>query len=73
MVTCALGDLAVDGTVVIEIVVTAPEETGTLTNNATVASDTPDPEDANNADSFDTVVELFVTTFENYLAVVFKN
>ena len=73
VVTCALGDLAVDGTVVIEIVVTAPEETGTLTNDATVASDTPDPEDANNADSIDTVVELFVTTFETYLAVVFKN
>jgi uncharacterized repeat protein (TIGR01451 family) len=73
VVTCELGVLAADGSVVIEIVVIAPETAGTLTNEAAVASDTLDPDETDNIDSFDTLVEAEETLFETYLALVFKN
>ena len=57
VVTCDLGDL-VPGTVVIEIVVTAPNAHDTLINTATVSSSSPDPVGGNNSDSANTEVRL---------------
>ena len=71
VVVCALGDFASGDLAVIEIVVTAPDTAGTLTNNAVVASATLDPDETNNADSFDTVVELGV--YFTYLSLTYKN
>jgi uncharacterized repeat protein (TIGR01451 family) len=73
VVTCGLGDIAADGSVVIEIVVIAPETAGTLTNTAVVASDTSDPDETNNTDSLDTIVEVVVTVYRTYLTLILKN
>lgn len=54
-VTCALGDIPNGGAVTVTITVT-PRRTGTLTNTVHVNSLSPDPNDANNTDTEDTVV-----------------
>jgi uncharacterized repeat protein (TIGR01451 family) len=71
VVTCDLGDLASGGSALIEIVVTAPDVPGTLSNTAAVASDTLDPDETNNSDSFDTVVEPDI--YFTYLSLVYKH
>jgi len=55
VVTCDLGDITASGStsVIITVTTTAP---GTLTNNASVTSDTVDPNEANNSASEDTTV-----------------
>jgi len=54
-VTCDLGDMAADTDVSMTIVVTA-DSVGTVTNTATVSSDTADPDTSNNSDSAKTTV-----------------
>ena len=54
-VTCNLGDILGGGSADVTIVVNAPTA-GTLTNNATVTSDTEDPNAGNNSDSEETTV-----------------
>jgi uncharacterized repeat protein (TIGR01451 family) len=54
-VTCNLGDILGGGSADVTIVVNAPTA-GTLTNNATVTSDTEDPNTGNNSDSEETTV-----------------
>ena len=71
VVTCELGDLVSGGSVVIEIVVTAPDVAGTLSNTAAVTSDTLDPDETNNTDSFDTLVETGV--YYTYLTLTYKH
>lgn len=68
VVTCALGEMIAGESTVIEIVVTAPQTTGSLTNVAVVTSEIEDPDETNNIDSINTVVAV-----ETYLALVFKN
>jgi uncharacterized repeat protein (TIGR01451 family) len=72
VVTCPLGEINPDNSVVIEIVVTAPETAGTLTNTATVTSVTIDPDETNNTDSLDTIVEVVITRYQTYLPLIFK-
>lgn len=58
-VTCNLGDLTnggASGAASITLRVTAPTKAGTITNKADVASDTPDPNQANNSASQNTTV-----------------
>jgi len=73
VVTCSLGEINAYSSVVIEIVVTAPETVGTLTNNATVVSETSDPDDTNNIDSLDTIVEVVINEYHTYLPLIFKS
>jgi uncharacterized repeat protein (TIGR01451 family) len=54
-VTCALGTIADQGSAGVEIKVT-PQEGGTITNDATVASDEGDPTPADNSASAETTV-----------------
>jgi uncharacterized repeat protein (TIGR01451 family) len=54
-VTCALGELSAGGNATIETAV-RPQKTGTISNTATVASDNPDPNAANNSDTETTEV-----------------
>lgn len=53
-VTCNVGDIANGDSVEINILVTAPPTPGTITNTASVTSDSDDPNAANNTDSEDT-------------------
>ncbi len=68
MVTCDVGDLAVDGVVEITIVV-VPTAEGVITNLATVAAVEVDPFMDNNFASLDTTV---VEKFHIYLPIIFK-
>jgi hypothetical protein len=54
-VFCTLGTVATGGPVTIDIVV-RPTQAGLITNSASVASPTPDPDQDNNADSENTSV-----------------
>lgn len=56
VVSCNLGNIPSDGSVDVTLVVSADVE-GTLTNSASVASDTPDSVPDNNADSEDTLID----------------
>lgn len=55
-VTCNVGDIANGDSVEVNILVTAPPTPGTITNTASVTSDTDDPDTANNTDSEDTQI-----------------
>jgi uncharacterized repeat protein (TIGR01451 family) len=55
VVTCELGTLGIGATATIDIVVT-PTQAGTITNTASVAALTSDPDGDNNSDSVDTSV-----------------
>jgi uncharacterized repeat protein (TIGR01451 family) len=55
IVTCGIGDMSNGATVSINIVVTAPNSPGTITNSATVSS-TNDPNDTNNSSWSGTLV-----------------
>ncbi len=70
VVTCALGEVASGASAVIEIVVTAPETPGTITNNAVVSSDTTDPDEANNEAALDTVIAQ--VEWDIFLPILFK-
>jgi uncharacterized repeat protein (TIGR01451 family) len=73
IVTCDVGDLAAGASVEITIVVTAPAEPDTLTNDVEVSGDQPDPFLDNNTDSFDTeVAEVPVEYYQYYLPLIFK-
>ncbi|MFZ6027449.1 MAG: S8 family serine peptidase [Chloroflexota bacterium] len=56
VVSCAIGDLAADETVVLTVTVSAPEEAMQLTNIAEVAGNEADADPANNTDSAITAV-----------------
>ena len=56
MLTCTIGDLAAGASVNVQIIVTAPSETMTVTLSATVVADVEDPTPANNAVSEDVTV-----------------
>lgn len=58
ILTFELGDLAQGETTTVEIVVTAPTTTGTITGSALVTSDTFDPDGTNDVDILTTTVEL---------------
>ncbi len=59
VVTCTVGDLAADGTVSLEIVVTSPSTAGTINNTAVIGSDeVVDPDDTNNVSTVETTVEI---------------
>jgi uncharacterized repeat protein (TIGR01451 family) len=73
IVTCDVGDLAAGASVEITIVVTAPAEPDTLTNDVEVSGDQSDPFLDNNTDSFDTeVAEVPVEYYQYYLPLIFK-
>lgn len=55
-VTCSLGTLANAAVETVNIVVTAPADPGDITNNASVTSDTADPNTGNNTDSETTTI-----------------
>ena len=55
-VTCTTPSLAPGASAVITVVVTAPDDAGTLTNGVTVTSATDDPDSGNDGDSVDTDV-----------------
>lgn len=57
IVTCALGDIPAGESVVVTIVVLAPDTAGVIANTAVVASAAPDPNLANNTASAETTVE----------------
>jgi uncharacterized repeat protein (TIGR01451 family) len=57
IVTCAIGDMANGASVTAIIQVTAPGAAGTITNTASVACTTSDPNPANNATSQSTAVQ----------------
>jgi hypothetical protein len=72
-VTCDVGDLAAGASVEITIVVTAPAEPDTLTNDVEVSGDQPDSLVDNNTDSFVTeVAEVPVEYYQYYLPLIFK-
>ena len=58
-VTCTRSSLDISITSTITIVVTAPESSGTIVNNASVSSITDDNDLTNNADSDDVLVNLY--------------
>jgi uncharacterized repeat protein (TIGR01451 family) len=68
VVTCNLGDVVNGGNAGVEIVVTTTAA-GVITNNASVTSDTADPNGANNSASEDTLVK---PVYHVYLPVVFR-
>jgi uncharacterized repeat protein (TIGR01451 family) len=70
VVTCDIGDLAVDGSVTLHIVVTA-EAVGTATNTAEVSSANTDPDPLNNIASEDTLINP--STYYFYLPIVQKH
>ena len=57
VVTCALGDLASGATATVNIALTAPFVTGTMTNTATISGNETDPIAGNNANSESTTVQ----------------
>jgi uncharacterized repeat protein (TIGR01451 family) len=57
-VTWNIGSLASGATATIDIIVTAPASTGTITNNASVSGDQTDPVAGNNTTTEDTLVAL---------------
>lgn len=57
-ITCLVGTLAAGGDATIEIVVTLPSTTGTVSNTASVSTSSPDPATANDASTAETVVTL---------------
>ena len=57
IVTCLLGDMAAGASATINIAVTAPFVTGTITNTAVVSSNEIDPLPANNTSNESTVVQ----------------
>lgn len=57
VVTCDLGDMAAAEVATVLIVVTAPDEAGTVTNTAVVTSEVADPDATNNTTSVDVEVE----------------
>lgn len=57
LVTCNLGTMASGGTATVRIVVLAPQTHGDLTNAASVTSDDPDPNRANNSATATTKVK----------------
>jgi uncharacterized repeat protein (TIGR01451 family) len=61
-VTCKLGIFPSGATATVDIVVTAPNAAGTLTNTATVAAATTDPNLSNNTDTEMTTVALVPTS-----------
>jgi uncharacterized repeat protein (TIGR01451 family) len=69
-VTCSLGNMAVNATVDIQIVVQAPNTLGQLTNVATVNGDQPDPVSGNNTD--DAVVTVTTSVNRLFMPVVLK-
>jgi len=68
VVTCNLGDMVNGGSANVDIVVTTTAA-GVITNNASVTSDTADPNGANNSASEDTLVK---PVYHVYLPVVFR-
>ncbi len=70
VVTCDVGVLNSGAVAELTIVVTAPEEDGTLTNTATVTGNELDPLLANNTDSEDTTVIPAINNI--YLPLVMK-
>ncbi len=57
VVTCSLGDLVAGAGATVNIALTAPFSTGTITNNATVSGNEIDPIAGNNASSENTTVQ----------------
>ena len=57
VVTCTVGDLAAGTSATINIAVTAPFATGTITNNATISGNESDPISSNNASAESTTVQ----------------
>jgi uncharacterized repeat protein (TIGR01451 family) len=73
IVTCDIGAIYPPSAVAImNIVVTAPATAGTLTNTAEVHSAAFDPDETNNSDSIDTMVEPAVTRLWFYLPLIYK-
>lgn len=69
-VTCALGNMAVNATANVQIVVQAPNILGQITNVATVSGDQPDPINGDNTD--DAVVTVTNSFYRIFLPTVFK-
>ncbi len=57
VVTCVLGDMPAGSSATINIAVTAPFATGTITNNATISGNETDPINGNNASAESTTVQ----------------
>ena len=57
VVTCTLGDMVAGSSATINIAVTAPFVTGTITNNATISGNETDPIGGNNASAESTTVQ----------------
>jgi len=55
-VSCSLGTMAVGGSATIVLIVVSPSSSGTVVNTATVASDTPDSNLANNTSTYTVTV-----------------
>jgi uncharacterized repeat protein (TIGR01451 family) len=70
IVTCALGTMAVNATVTVQIIVQAPDVPGQLTNVATVSSDVPEPFGDNN--TAEAVVTVTGSIQQIYLPVIMK-
>jgi uncharacterized repeat protein (TIGR01451 family) len=72
VVTCDIGDLAVDGSVTLHIIVIA-NAVGTATNLAEVWSDNNDPNPLNNIATEDTVINPTIFTYYFYLPIINRN
>ena len=57
-VSCDLGTLALDGSLTVDIVVTAPSVAGSISNEVAVSGDETDPDNSNNSAIIDTLVLL---------------